>query len=287
MTNRGGVTTITRRLQFEGGRGTATARVVSCLCEGVGEVADKAGDARASVAGTLGALWSALTEQGETVPRDAARRRAKKFKVFGEACKAACAGFMVLFKAFAVFCALSFVCAIIQGYNKTLELELHIKRAGEKFKTTEEPVRGIAETFVDIASLDHGVTGLWENQHIFAKQLATAQDHHEELLQYQNAQRFAMESDYAEQQLRFNGAHLELVKAKEALEKQVADAQAALRATRAAMQTKFAEMHKNVSDSANRITRAKLRLRHNEELIGEVKRMLDNAGNHNIPEEEE
>lgn len=284
MSHRGSGTIITRRLQFDG-VDTAIARVASCLCEGLVEVVDKVEDARASVAATLEGLWSALTKQGEPPVRNAAHT--KKFKTFGEAFKAACAAFMVFFKAFSVFCALCLACVIIQEYNKTLELELHIKRAGEKFKTTEEPIHGIAETFVDIASLDHGVTGLWENQHTFAKELATAQDRHDELLLHQNAQRSSMERGYADQQRRFKGVHLELVKAKEALEKQVADAGVALRAARAAMQTKFAEMQKNVSESANRITRAKLRLRHNEELIGEVKRMLDNAGNHNVPEEEE
>ena len=109
MSHRGSGTIITRRLQFDG-VDTAIARVASCLCEGLVEVVDKVEDARASVAATLEGLWSALTEEGETVPRDAARGRAKKFKVFGEACKAACAGFMVLFKAFAVFCALCLAC---------------------------------------------------------------------------------------------------------------------------------------------------------------------------------
>jgi len=286
MSQGGSGTTITRRLQLDGGGGTPTPRVASCLRERFRGGAGKAEDARESAVETLGALWSALTGQGKAAARGAGRR-GKQIKMLRKVGKRLSACCVVLFKVIALLFVILSLAGCAHKYTQTLELKLHMERVGHKFKESAERVNGVAETFVDIASLDLGVAGLWENQHYFAAQLANAQDLHEDVLQSHNAQRLVVEREYAEKQLRLKSAHLELVKAKEALEKQVVVARAELQATRESMQTKFAEMYKNVSDSANRVTRAKLRLIHNEETIKGMRRMLDNAGNHNIPDEEE
>lgn len=274
MTQSGSVTTVARRrLLFDDAEEPASAKAVAWAREMRWEVRDKLEDMRRSTVATLRAFCSALILQAEPAPSDA-RALGEKFKVFREVCATTCACLALFCKTFVILFMLTMAAGLLHDYNKTLELELHIKRAGHKFKTTKEPVDGIAETFSGIASLDFAVRGLWEEHHTLKKALAMARDRHEELKVYQNGKRAFMEANYAEQQMHLEGLHFELVKAKLALHK-----------TKDAMEMSFAEMQKNLTSSHNRIIRAKLRLDHNTKTIKDANDIMTKQ--HGIPDEEE
>lgn len=262
--------TITRRLQFDDKPWSSTALMSPGGFGGVRELALAAQDARESLEDTLRAFWSALMlEQGT-------RAGADKFKSVRQASKAVRAFFTGFWPPFAAIAVLALALFLAYQCRLSLELQLLIRRSGGKFKTSKEPplAGGITDTFADIASLDLGVSQLWEKQHELKIAVAMAQDRHEQLKGEQQAQRRSMEVAYATQQIEFNLLYSQLVKKKQALE-----------LAKERMKMKFVEMHKNLTESKNRIVRAEIRLHHNLKTIKDANEIV--RMNHGVPDEEE
>lgn len=260
--------TITRRLQFDDKPRSSTALMSPGGFGAARELALAAQDARESLEDTLRAFLSALMlEQGT-------RKGDDKFQFVRQISAAARVFFRSFWLSFSMLATLLLVLSIVQQYRLSLELQLHIERAGDKFQAAEPSVGGITDAFADIASLDFGVRQLWEKQHELKIAVAMAQDRHEQLKGEQQAQRRNMELAYQTQQIEFNLLYSQLVKKKQALE-----------LAKERMEMKFVEMHKNLTESKNRIVRAEIRLHHNLKTIKDANEIV--RMNHGVPDEEE
>lgn len=227
------------------------------------EAAEAVGDALGSISDTLRALGDALAGDASDDKTFWVLRAASKFAWTASA--NAC-------KFFAVFILLISVVAIMDQHNKKLELQIHLERAGEKFKAKKIPTGEIADVFPGISSLDEGVRGLWEQHHAAKRMLAVAQEDHAQLVVDYSERAALLEKEYAERVLRVESLREELERAKAARDD-----------TRGLVDAKLAEMQKNISQSADRATRWKLVLDHNMNIIESANRVVEMKDKHNIP----